>query len=286
MGAAVLLAGARAGAGQALRPVALDARPALAPDLIDPSAPLAATGDAMRLDSLRAMLDRYDQGRTLELEARYDRNGNAEKRLLERRFGVIEHRYRVDGDPRGILRALSGAGRGGVEERALEEILAGRFSAYYFFDGVIRPNVFAPERFVTRLESAVHEKAHLIQPSVYRSLAIPCRWPNPGDSCVRSLEPVAVYLTEFALLARSSPGRGEAGINREIERYLAHEAVRCRHAAPFPRCPAGDRAREYVHLPLELARQVSRHGLEDGIRRFVRGLDLAPLASTPPLGSP
>ncbi|HUP00159.1 MAG TPA: hypothetical protein VM737_01345 [Gemmatimonadota bacterium] len=39
------------------------------------------------------------------------------------------------------------------------------------------------------------------------------------------------------------------------------------------RCPAGDRVREYVQLPLELAREVSRHGLEEGIRRFVAGLE-------------
>lgn len=219
----------------------------------------------------------YDSTRAREIEARYERNGNAEKRLLERRFGVIEHRFRVDSDPSGILRRLGGAGD--IRRRAegaLGEILAGQFSAYYFFDGVIRPNVFAPESYLDREESAIHEKVHLIQPSVYKALGIRCVWKSRRDGCVRSLEPVAVYLTEFALLKRQSPDRSDLSVNRAIERHLALEAFRCGSGTPAPRCPAADRALEYVHQPRDLARHVSRHGLEEGIRRFVTGLAAPP----------
>ena len=248
--------------------------------------------DTAPLDSLLSVLDGFDRARLHELEVRYERSGNPEKRLLERRFGTIEHRYRVDADPRGIYRALKGDGpgtrsRGAVDpERAIEEVLAGRFTAYYFFDGVIRPNVFAREPRRGRVESALHEKVHLIQPGVYRSLGIACRWLYRGDGCVRSLEPVAVYLTEYALLARRFPGRPEAEINGDIERWLALEAVRCGYGASVRRCPAGERAPDYVLLPLDLAREVARHGLEEGIRRFVSGLDVTPLASAPSAVSP
>lgn len=217
----------------------------------------------------------YDSNRAREIEARYERNGNAEKRILERQFGVIEHRFRVDADPFGIVRRLGG-------QRALAEVLAGQFSAYYFFDGVIRPNVFAPEAYLDRSESAIHEKVHLIQPSVYKALGIRCLWKSRRDACVRSLEPVAVYLTEFALLKRQSPDRSDLSVNRAIERHLALEAFRCGAVAPTPRCPAAHRAEEYIHLPRDLSRLVSRHGLEEGIRRFITGLHATSHQDAPP----
>lgn len=236
-----------------------------------------AENPGTRLDSLQALLELYDRDRIGEIEARYDQNGNAGKRLLERRFGVIEHRFRVDADPRGIYRRWRDGARGEEDlVRALEEITEGRFTAYYFFDGVIRPNIFATEDLLSREESALHEKVHLIQPSVYRALGIDCFWLDRRDACVRSLEPVAVYLTEYALLKRQSPGRSDASINRAIERHLAREGERCGYGLPLPRCPAGDQATDYIVLPLDLAREVSRHGLEWGIRRFVAGLASGP----------
>jgi hypothetical protein len=95
---------------------------------------------------------------------------------------------------------------------------------------------------------------------------------------VRSLEPVAVYLTEFAVLKVESPGRSDASVNRMIARHLEAEAQRCGYGQPIPRCPRPERATDYVLLPLELTEEVARHGLEEGIRRFVRGLETPSLA--------
>ncbi|MGH7572276.1 MAG: hypothetical protein ACREMK_10575 [Gemmatimonadota bacterium] len=235
-----------------------------------------------RSDSLLALLDEQDPARLRELEAHYRDNADPEKRLLEKRFGLIEHRYRVDADPRGISRRWRAEGlEGEALERAVLEVVAGRYSAYYFFDGVIRPNVFAPPRFTKGIESALHEKVHLVQPALYRSLGLRCAWRRPDDPCVRSLEPVAVYLTEFARLKRASPSRTDRSVNRAIESWLAMEAQRCDYPKPVSRCPDAERVREYVNKPLDLARKIDRLGLEEGIRRFVEGLasgDLAGLA--------
>jgi hypothetical protein len=244
-------------------------RPTAIP-LLGLGSPPAASAE---LDSLLQILERFDADRVDELVARYDQRGNAEKRSLEQRFGVIQHRFRVDADPRGIFQRWVAAGYGeSILVDALKEITQGRYSAYYFFDGVIRPNVFASDRYLARQESAVHEKVHLIQPAIYRRLSLRCRWTNPLDSCVRSLEPVAVYLTEYAVLDRRSPHLPDGSINRAIERYLVREAERCRYATDTPRCPAPHRIREYIELPLEVARLVERHGLEGGIVRFVNHL--------------
>jgi hypothetical protein len=269
LGLAALLAGAvPAHADQELDPLVRAVRATVT---------VPAENPGTRLDSLQALLELYERDRIVEIEARYDQNGNAGKRLLERRFGVIEHRFRVDADPRGIYRRWRDGARGEEDlVRALEEITEGRFTAYYFFDGVIRPNIFATEDLLSREESALHEKVHLIQPSVYRALGIDCFWLDRRDACVRSLEPVAVYLTEYALLKRQSPGRSDASINRAIERHLVREGERCGYGLPLPRCPAGDQATAYIVLPLDLAREVSRHGLEWGIRRFVAGLTSGP----------
>jgi hypothetical protein len=246
-----------------------DVRPTAIPLLgLDSSAAASA-----ELDSLLQVLDRVDANRVDELVARYDQRGNAEKRRLEERFGVIQHRFRVDADPRGIFRRWVAGGFGEtVLVEALKEITQGRYAAYYFFDGVIRPNVFASDRYLARQESAIHEKVHLVQPAIYRRLGIRCAWTNPLDSCVRSLEPVAVYLTEYAMLNRRSPHLSDGSINRAIEKYLVLEAERCRYAGGTPRCPATHRVHEYIELPLEVARLVERHGLENGIARFVNHL--------------
>ncbi len=230
-------------------------------------------GASAELDSLLEILDRFDRERVDELVARYDQRGNAEKRRLEQRFGVIQHRFRVDADPRGIFRRWVAAGRTEpVLIDALKEITQGRYAAYYFFDGVIRPNVFASDRYLARQKSAIHEKVHVIQPAIYRQLGLRCGWTNPLDPCVRSLEPVAVYLTEYAMLNRRSPHLSDGSINRAIEGYLVLEAERCQHAGGTPRCPAAHRLHEYIELPLEVARLVERHGLEGGIARFVNHL--------------
>ncbi|MCK5439595.1 MAG: hypothetical protein KAI97_06610, partial [Gemmatimonadetes bacterium] len=194
--------------------------------LLGVDSPPAASAE---LDSLLQILERFDSDRVDELAARYDQRGNAEKRRLEKRFGVIEHRFRVNADPRGIFQCWVAAGHGeAVLVDALKEITQGRYAAYYFFDGVIRPNVFASDRYLARQESAIHEKVHLIQPAVYRQLGLRCRWTNPLDPCVRSLEPVAVYLSEYAALNRRSPHLSDGSINRAIENYLVLEAERCR----------------------------------------------------------
>lgn len=225
------------------------------------------------LDSLLQLLDRFDADRVDELVARYDQRGNAEKRSLEQRFGVIHHRFRVDADPRGIFRRWVAARRGeALLIDALKEITQGRYAAYYFFDGVIRPNVFASDRYLARQESAIHEKVHVIQPAIYRRLGIRCGWTNPLDPCVRSLEPVAVYLTEYAVLNRHSPHLSDGSINRAIESHFVLEAERCRYAGGTARCPAAHRVHEYIELPLEVARLVERHGLEGGIVSFVNQL--------------
>jgi hypothetical protein len=231
-----------------------------------------------RLVDMRQALARFDRDQSRELELRYERSGNPEKRLLERRFGVIEHRFRVSADPHEILRRWED----GLEPKLrddpsrvlsiLEEITEGRYAAYYFFDAVIRPNVFAPEVRLERHESTVHEKVHLIQPSVYKALGIRCIWMDPHNPCVRSLEPVAVYLTEYAMLKRAAPERTDASVNRAIMTYLDLEAARCGYPVPVARCPAARQVTEYILLPRELAREVARHGLEEGIRRFVAGL--------------
>jgi hypothetical protein len=235
--------------------------------LLGVDSPPAASAE---LDSLLQILERFDSGRVDELAARYDQRGNVEKRRLEKRFGVIEHRFRVNADPRGIFQRWVAAGYGeAVLVDTLKEITQGRYAAYYFFDGVIRPNVFASDRYLARQESAIHEKVHLIQPAVYRQLGLRCRWANALDPCVRSLEPVAVYLTEYAALNRRSPYLSDGSINRAIENYLVLEAERCRNAGGTPRCPAPHRVHEYIELPLEVARLVERHGLEGGIARFV-----------------
>ena len=231
-----------------------------------------------RLDDARQALARHDRNRARELESRYEQSGNPEKRLIERRFGVIEHRFRVSADPYEILRrwedGLDPKARENPNQvvRILEEITEGRYAAYYFFDAVIRPNVFAPEARLERHESTVHEKVHLIQPSVYKALGIRCIWIDPDDPCIRSLEPVAVYLTEYAILKRAAPDRSDVSVNRAIMTYLDLEATRCGHSRPRARCPAARQVTEYMLLPGELAHEVARHGLEEGIRRFVAGL--------------
>lgn len=228
-------------------------------------------------DSLRRALDSYDRARAERLEALYGETGEGEKRLLEQRFGLIEHRFRVSGAPAGIYRAWArqSEGDGVGADDVVAEITAGRYAAYYFFDGVIRPNVFARDAAVRRQESPVHEKVHLIQPALYRALGLRCRWRHGGDPCRRSLEPVAVYLTEYALLKRRDPQRSDASVNRSIDHYLALEHRRCR-PAPVPRCPTVEPIEEYVTLPLALARAVERYGLEEGIRRFVESLEAVP----------
>lgn len=229
----------------------------------------AAEPDAT-LEELLARLDGFDRDHVEALEARYRSEGNEERRVLERRFGLIEHRFRVSADPREIYRNLDHPRRSGADRvRLLREITRGDYSAYYFFDAVIRPNVFAPERYLGRTETPIHEKVHLIQPSLFEALGIRCVWLDPGDGCVRSIEPVAVYLTEYAMLARAAASRGDARANAMIARYLDFEARRCATGPPARRCPRRSQVEEYILLPRELARRVERHGLEEGIRRFV-----------------
>lgn len=231
-----------------------------------------APGDPQaRIAALLPLLERHDRDRLRALERRYDASGNTERRLLERTFGVIQHRYRVDADAREIFRRWEAADvTPGELVVALEEIVEGRYAAYYFFDGVIRPNPFAPEGRL-RTDSALHEKVHVIQPSVYRALGIRCSWRDARDGCVRSLEPVAVYLTEFAVLKQETPSDSDESVNRNIIRYLTAEAERCGYGEPLPRCPRPDQAHDYMVLPLRVADEVAKHGLEEGIRRFVRG---------------
>jgi hypothetical protein len=234
-------------------------------------------------DSLLARLDAWESSRGAELEARFGEDGDPEKRLLEARFGLFHHRYRVDADPRGIVRRYREEGlEGPALHAALEEVVAGRYAAYYFFDGVIRPNVFAPARFTERRESALHEKVHLVQPALYQTLGLRCAWHRTDDGCVRSLEPVAVYLTEFATLKRASLSRTDHSINRSIERWLAIESVRCGYGRPVPRCPEPQRVQQYVEEPLNLARTIGRLGLEEGIVRYVESLSTGDLAGIGP----
>lgn len=248
---------------------------------------VAGQGRAQPADSLLARLDAWEPARGAELEARFSDQGDPEKRLLEIRFGLLQHRYRVDADPRGIVRRYREEGLEGAALRtALAEVLTGRYAAYYFFDGVIRPNVFAPARFTERAESALHEKVHLVQPALYQALGVRCAWHWPEDPCVRSLEPVAVYLTEFATLKRASPSRTDGSVNRAIERWLAVESVRCGYGRPVPRCPDAERVQQYLVEPLKLARSIGRLGLEEGIRRYVESLASGELAGLAPRSSP
>jgi hypothetical protein len=234
-------------------------------------------------DSLLARLDAWEASRRVELEARFGEKGDPEKRLLETRFGLFQHRYRVDADPHGIVRRYREEGLEGPALRAaLEEVVTGRYAAYYFFDGVIRPNVFAPARFTEREASALHEKVHLVQPALYQALGLRCAWHRTDDACVRSLEPVAVYLTEFATLKRASLSRTDHSINRSIERWLAIESVRCGYGRPVPRCPEPQRVQQYVEEPLNLARKIARLGLEEGIVRYVESLSTGDLAGIGP----
>lgn len=234
-------------------------------------------------DSLLARLETWETSRKAELEARFGKEGDPEKRLLEARFGLVQHRYRVDADPRGIIRRYREEGlEGPALETALEEVVTGRYAAYYFFDGVIRPNLFAPPRFTERGASALHEKVHLVQPALYQALGLRCTWHRPDDACVRSLEPVAVYLTEFATVKRGSPSRSDQSVNRGIERWLTVESVRCGYGSPVARCPAPERVEQYISEPLELARMIGRLGVEDGIRRYVESLRSGDLAGVEP----
>ena len=77
--------------------------------LLGVDSPPAASAE---LDSLLQILERFDSDRVDELAARYDQRGNVEKRRLEKRFGVIEHRFRVNADPRGIFQCWVAAGHG------------------------------------------------------------------------------------------------------------------------------------------------------------------------------
>jgi hypothetical protein len=252
--------------------------PALVPALL-----VGGEGRAQPADSLLARLDAWEPARRAELEARFGEQGDPEKRLLELRFGLFHHRYRVDADPHGIVRRYREEGlEGAALQAALAEVLTGRYAAYYFFDGVIRPNVFSPARFTERGESALHEKVHLVQPALYQTLGLRCAWHRPEDPCVRSLEPVAVYLTEFATLKRNSPSRTDQSVNRSIERWLAIESVRCGYGRPVPRCPEPERVDKYIVEPLELARTIGRLGLDQGIRRYVESLAPADLAGVGP----
>ncbi len=247
--------------------------------------PLLLAGEAggQPADSLLARLDAWEASRGAQLEARFGEDGDPEKRLLEDRFGLFQHHYRVDADPREIVRRYREEGlEGRALQAALEEVVAGRYAAYYFFDGVIRPNVFAPARFTERGESALHEKVHLVQPALYQALGLRCAWHRTDDACVRSLEPVAVYLTEFATLKRASPSRTDQSVNRTIERWLAVESVRCGYGKPVPRCPAPERIHQYVFEPLELARTIGRLGVEEGIRHYVESLSAGDLAGVEP----
>jgi hypothetical protein len=247
---------------------------------------LAGEARGQPADSLLARLDAWETSQGAELEARFGEDGDPEKRLLESRFGLFHHSYRVDADPRGIVRRYREEGlEGSALHAALEEIVAGRYAAYYFFDGVIRPNVFAPPRFTERGASALHEKVHLVQPALYQALGLRCAWHRPDDACVRSLEPVAVYLTEFATVKRASPSRTDESVNRGIERWLTVESVRCGYGSPVPRCPTAERVRQYVLEPLELARVIERLGVEEGIREYVESLGSGDLAGVEPVGA-
>jgi hypothetical protein len=240
-------------------------------------------GRAQPADNLLARLDAWEPARGAELEARFGERGDREKRLLEIRFGLLHHRYRVDADPREIVRRYREEGlEGAALQAALAEVLGGRYAAYYFFDGVIRPNVFAPARFAERAETAVHEKVHLVQPALYQAVGLRCAWHRTEDACVRSLEPVAVYLTEFATLKRNSPSRTDQSVNRAIERWLALESARCGYGRPVPRCPEPERVEQYIVEPLVLARTIGRLGLDQGIRRYVESLATGELAGVGP----
>ncbi len=267
-------------AGQDWKPARLERAPVARAASVEPAAPRTAAAATRRaVDSLLGVVERYDHQRAAVLERRYADSGESERRLLERRFGIVHHHFRVRAKPREIV----GYWMRGPSTKAdlldvLEEIVDGRYAAYYFFDGVIRPNVFAPDRAQSRDETPVHEKVHLLQPEIYKALGIRCDWTLRASGCVRSLEPVAVYLAEFASASVQAPALTDGEINARIGRYLAFESARCRNA-PTPRCPSGVGVAEYLVLPLSLVREVDRHGLEEGIRRFVEGLEPREMAS-------
>lgn len=234
----------------------------------------AAHSPAAAVDSFVGLLESFDRDRARRIEAHYREAGNGEKRLVEKRFGLVEHRFRVSADPREIYRYWDPRRHATwIRAEVLREITEGWYSAYYFFDGVIRPNVFAASWRTRSDETAVHEKIHLLQPRLYEVLGIRCRWRRLGDPCAASMEPVAAYLTEWALRKRNTPWRRDASVNRGAMRHFEHESRRCRANESLPRCPEGRRVREYLVLPIEVARLVERHGLEEGLRRFVRAID-------------
>lgn len=233
-----------------------------------------ATNPATALDDFREVLDGFDRVRAEKIEQHYRETGNREKRLLEKRFGLVEHRFRVSADPRDIY-AYWDTGRHAAWIRAevLREITEGWYSAYYFFDGVIRPNVFAPLWRLRSEETAVHEKIHLLQPRLYAALDLACRWRSLDDPCAASMEPVAAYLTEWAVRKRATPWRDDRSVNRSVGIHFERESRRCRQNESLPRCPEARRVQQYLVLPVEIAKLVDRYGLEGGLRRFVEAID-------------
>lgn len=232
-----------------------------------------ATNPTNTVDRLLGALASYDRSRAETIEDHYREAGNREKRLIEKRFGLVEHRFRVDADPREIYRYWdTGRHAAWVRAEVLREITEGWFSAYYFFDGVIRPNVFAPRWRLDSDETAVHEKIHLLQPRLYEVLGLACRWRRLDDPCAASMEPVAAYLTEWAVRKRSAPWRSDHSVNRGVRLHFERESERCRENLALPRCPEARRVQHYLVLPLEVADRVERHGLEEGLRRFVEAI--------------
>lgn len=234
----------------------------------------AARNPAQAADSLTGLLGTYDRERARSIERHYHEAGNAEQRILEKRFGLIRHSFRVSADPRGIYGYWDSKRHPAwVRFEVLREITEGWYSAYYFFDGVIRPNVFARTKRVYSDDTAVHEKVHLIQPRLYATIGLACHWKMLDDACAASMEPVAAYLTEYAMLKRNAPGLDDKSLNRRLQRHFEGEAERCDANRSLARCPESRRVREYLVLPIEIARFVDRHGLEGGIRRFVEAID-------------
>jgi len=233
-----------------------------------------ARNSAQAADSLTGFLGTYDRERARSIERHYREVGNAEKRVLEERFGLIRHSFRVSADPRGIYSYWDPKRHSSwIRFEVLREITEGWYSAYYFFDGVIRPNVFAGTRRVYSDETAVHEKVHLIQPRLYAAIGLECHWKRLDDPCAASMEPVAAYLTEYAMLKRIAPGLDDKSLNRRLQRRFEREAERCDANRSLARCPDSRRVQEYLVLPIEIARFVDQYGLEGGLRRFVEAID-------------
>lgn len=232
-----------------------------------------ATNPAAALDTFIDALESFDRARAEAIEEHYREAGNREKRLLEKRFGLVEHRFRVSADPRDIY-AYWDTGRHAARVRAevLREITEGWYSAYYFFDGVIRPNVFARAWRLRSDETAVHEKIHLLQPRLYATLDLTCRWRRLDDPCAASMEPVAAYLTEWAVRKRVTPWRDDKSVNRRVGLHFERESRRCQENRSLPRCPEARRVHQYLVLPIEIAKLVDRYGLEGGLRRFVEAI--------------